>query len=402
MKKVVRLSLVLVLLAILGSAGTVFYTVFMGGESVVVPPMVGTSVLDAVAMAERMGLRVRVDQEDSLEARGTVIAQWPQAGIKIRTEKILILKVSKGGYKKALPDLRGMEFSMASSKLSEMDFVLGDVIRVQNQKPAGMVIAQNPAAPVMVSRSRPVSLLVSLGPEKDVRGHITVPDVLGNDEESARKLVAESGLSVSVEYVYTQSSPPGMAISMTPKAGSKVSPGSAVTVKVSTMKQNGGAATAAVPPSAPVVTLPGTAVELGSQTVPEQPKPVQQSSGGAKVVVVTPGDSQPKPQTQPSPQPSQEQLQVSQPPTPKPQPVSTPAPAKPVTSGKTAKVRYQVPPLTKPLTLKIEMIDKTGAKVLINKEVAGGEYISLDAPYNGEAAVTIYLGGEFVWQDRYR
>ena len=401
MKKVIRLSLILVLLAILGSAGTVFYTVFLGGESVVVPPMVGTSVLDAVTMAERMGLRVRVDQEDSLETRGTVIAQWPQAGIKIRTEKILILKVSKGGYKKALPDLRGMEFSMASSKLSEMDFVLGDVIRVQNQRPAGMVIAQNPAAPVMVSRSRPVSLLVSMGPERDVRGQITVPDVLGNDEESARKLVAESGLSVSVEYVYTQSSPPGMAISMTPKAGSKVGPGSAVIVKVSTMKQAGAPATAEVPPSAPVVTLPGTASDLGSQTVPEQPKPIQQSSGGARVVVVTPGETQPKPQNQPSPQPpQQEQSQVVQ--TPTPQPVSTPAPAKPVASGKTAKVRYQVPPLTKPLTLKIEMIDKSGAKALVNKEVAGGEYISLDAPYNGEAAVTIYLGGEFVWQDRYR
>lgn len=389
MKKVVRLSLVLVLLAILGSAGTVFYTVFLGGESVVVPPMVGISVLDAVSMAERMGLRVRVDQEDSLETRGTIIAQWPQAGVKIRTEKILILKVSKGGYKKALPDLRGLEFSMASSKLSEMDFILGDVLRVQNQKPAGMVIAQNPAAPVMVSRSRPVSLLVSLGPERDDKGQITVPDVLGKEEESARKLVAESGLSVSVEYVYTQSSPPGTAISLQPKAGSKIRPGSTVMVRISTMKQSEKVASS----PAPVVTLPGTAVDLGPQTVPDPP---QQSTGGARVVVLEPGDASTKPPVTPV------VTQEVSPPEPKTAPTPAPIPAQPVAPGKTAKVRYQVPPLTKPLGLKIEMIDKTGAKVLVNKEVSGGEYISLDAPYNGEAAVTIYLGGEFVWQDRYR
>lgn len=401
MKKVVRLSLILVLLAILGSAGMVFYSVFLGGESVTVPPMVGTSVLDAVSQAERMGLRVRVDQEDSLETRGTVIAQWPQAGVKIRTEKILILKVSKGGYRKALPDLRGLEFSMATSKLSQMDFVLGDVIRVQHQKPAGMVIAQNPAAPVMLSRSRPVSLLVSLGPERDQRGHITVPDVLGKDEESARKLVAESGLSVSVEYVYTQASPPGMAISMVPRAGNKVNPGSAVTVKVSTMKQAGGAPAQSQPARdpAPAVVLPGSAADLGPQTAPAAPEPVQQSTGGARVVVVTPGTPPPSGETQESSAVPPVSAPQDQPgPTSEPAPV----PAKPVAPGKTAKVRYQVPPITKPLVLKIEIIDKAGARVLVNKEVSGGEYVSLDAPYNGEAAVTIYLGGEFVWQDRYR
>jgi len=38
---------------------------------------------------------------------------------------------------------------------------------------------------------------------------------------------------------------------------------------------------------------------------------------------------------------------------------------------------------------------------LLDREVKGGEYITLDAPYAKEAVVTIYLGGEFVWQERY-
>jgi serine/threonine-protein kinase len=69
---------------------------------------------------------------------------------------------------------------------------------------------------------------------------------------------------------------------------------------------------------------------------------------------------------------------------------------------KTAKIRYQVPPLARPMNVRVEIIDDNGTRTLLDRQARSGEYIVLDAPYAGEAAVTIYLGGEFVWQDRYR
>ncbi len=48
------------------------------------------------------------------------------------------------------------------------------------------------------------------------------------------------------------------------------------------------------------------------------------------------------------------------------------------------------------------MVDKNGEKKLLDRKVNAGEYISINEPYTGEAVVTIYLGGRFVWQDRYR
>lgn len=385
MKKVLRLSLVLLLLAILGSAGFIFYSVFFGGESVVVPPMVGSSVLDAVETVENMGIQVRVDQEDSLQPRGTVIAQWPKSGVKIKKEKILILKVSKGGYKEPLPDLRGMEFSRATGKLEDLDFPLGDVIRINDEKPAGMVIAQNPAAPVMISRTRPVSLLVSMGPEKTRNGRVRVPDILEKDEESARKLLNESGLSTAIRYVYTQASPPGIAISMAPSAGKSVPPGTKITVKVSTLNTAYGpkpkpdrpeALKPATEASQSQVRLPGSASVPGVTVKPISNPAVSKPEVNRDPVVETP-------------------LKPSVKPSAKPEGVSS-------SRKKIAKIRYQVPPVTKPLSLKIEMIDKMGSRILVNKNVNGGEYISLNTPYAGDAAVTIYLGGEFVWQDRYR
>lgn len=381
MKKVLRLSLVLLLLAILGSAGFIFYSVFFGGESVVVPPMVGSSVLDAVETIENMGLQVRVDQEDSLQSRGTVIAQWPKSGVKIKKEKILILKVSKGGYKEPLPDLRGMEFSRATGKLQDLDFPLGDVIRINDEKPAGMVIAQNPAAPVMISRTRTVSLLVSMGPEKTRNGRVKVPDILGKDEESVRKLLNESGLSTAVRYVYTQASPPGIAISMTPAAGKSVPAGAKITIKVSTLS------TSYKPKPKPATVENPSQVKLpGSASIPGvivKPVPATPEKPGQVPVA-----SKPEENVKPA-------VEV---------PLKTPVKPESASSfrKKTAKIRYQVPPVTKPLSLKIEIIDKGGSRVLVNKNVNGGEYISLNTPYAGDAAVTIYLGGEFVWQDRYR
>jgi serine/threonine-protein kinase len=53
------------------------------------------------------------------------------------------------------------------------------------------------------------------------------------------------------------------------------------------------------------------------------------------------------------------------------------------------------------LNLKIELVDPSGMKVLLDRNAKGGEFVSLDASYSKECAVTIYLGGEFVWQDRY-
>jgi hypothetical protein len=48
------------------------------------------------------------------------------------------------------------------------------------------------------------------------------------------------------------------------------------------------------------------------------------------------------------------------------------------------------------------MVDATGTKHLLSRDVKGGEFISLDAPFVREGVVTIYLGGEFVWQERYK
>ncbi len=93
MKKIVTLTLFLVFLVVLGSGVFTVYAVFWGGKEVSVPSLEGMSIIEAVDVAQRMGLVVRVDQVDSLKKSGLVLSQWPAAGTLVKNGKVLILKV---------------------------------------------------------------------------------------------------------------------------------------------------------------------------------------------------------------------------------------------------------------------------------------------------------------------
>jgi len=379
MKNLFKWSMILVLLVIVASGGMIIHTIFWGGRSAAIPPLKGVTVLQAVEEIERMELEARIEQVESTLPEGTVLSQWPEAGTRIGKNKVVILKVSKGGHRISLPDLRGLEQEQAMSKLQESGFQLGDVVRIQDQeKAAGIVIAQNPAAPLTLAENSKVDLMISLGPSRS-DGMIQVPDVLQRTEKVARKMIGESGLQVSqVDYVYTQNTPPGMVMEMSPKPGTPLSGGSGVNLKVATLKKPEGPAEGTGDQEAPSnvkVTMPGmagTITEEGKKAVEKAQEAAPSESGTSAVSV--PGFDQERPET---PQPSSNER-------------------------KTAKIRYQVPPLVKPMQLKIEMVDSTGSRVVLDRSVNGGEYISLDEKYMDQGVVTIFLGGEFVWQDKYR
>ena len=70
--------------------------------------------------------------------------------------------------------------------------------------------------------------------------------------------------------------------------------------------------------------------------------------------------------------------------------------------SKTARFRYQVPPLVTPMDVRIELTDPAGRRTLLNRQARSGENISLEAKYDKECLITIFLGGEMVGQQRYR
>lgn len=360
MGRTFRAALLLVLLCIIGSAAFISYKVFFSNPARSIPLLKGSSVIEAVQTLERMGIKARVEEEDSALPRGTVIGQWPETGVKLRADKAAILKVSRGSEKLPLPDLRGLTEKQAVARLEEAGFVLGEVQKINHERPAGVVVAQNPAAPVSISQSREVGLLISLGPAA-ASGTVIVPDLVQRDEKTAESLARESSLRPRLERVYDNSSPQGMVVSMNPAAGQHVPRGADVYLRVASWDR-----------------------KLAPQNDDEK------SGSGAKGAVEDPGV---EPDTAAAQNRKGDDVVAQTAQDDKKQP-----PAE--TKKKVASIRYQAPPVSNQ-TLVIELIDKEGEHTLVNRKAKAGEYIKINAPYVGEAVVTIYLGGNFVWQDRY-
>ncbi|NLI95889.1 MAG: PASTA domain-containing protein [Synergistaceae bacterium] len=380
--KWIRWTMLLLVLVIAGSAAAAFYFVFMGGRTIPMPAVEGMMSAQAVETIQKAGLLVRIDQVTSQLPSGTVVSQWPGASEKVARGRLVILKVSRGGEKKPLPDVRGMEFNEAKAKLAEAGFQVGDVLRLADpQKPAGSVLAQSPAAPAMVPLDTRVDLLVSRGTGAE-GGPVAVPDVVGKQEAAARSLVEAVGLGVEVRYLASQATAPGIVVSTVPRTGAQVPAGSRIALTVATAPND-----QAKPPA------PSTEEDL------EAP-PRNKAAETKQEVAPEPTGAAPRKAT---PEPEQKAT-AAQAPAPKMEaPVASPqAAVKTEEPRHTAKVRYQVPPLSRPLPLKIEVVDPEGTRTVLEREVKGGESIAVNVPYVREAAVTVYLGGEFVWQDRYR
>ncbi len=403
MKKMFRVTLLITLLVIVGSGVFAFYSIFFGFRDVAVPGLEGMNVVDAVSVTEKMGLLVRIDEVESLLPSGTVVSQWPETGTTIKKGKVIVLKVSKGGKRRPVPDVRGMEYGQSVSHLDEKGFEIGDVVRIHSDaRPPGVIIAQNPAAPAMVPENRRIDLLVSLGAPR-VDGRIPVPNVLDRSENVARQIIGQSGLRVGgVKYEYTLMTPPGMVMDTEPRPGKTLPEGQPVTLVVATSKKP-------EEPEEAMEQAEGQKKETETQGGEVISTPDEEPSNGRPAPAPSPLDkllkSQPPEQIRPGTKPARDQEAQGPQETgeaQKPEESKQPRKPQPNEQTKTAKIRYQVPPLARPMTVRVEIIDDNGTRTLLDRQARSGEYIVLDAPYAGEAAVTIYLGGEFVWQDRYR
>lgn len=392
MGKIHRLGMLVAFLVIIGCAYLGVKMVFVEDKDVDVPGVTGMQLVDALNALQTRGLLAKVDKVDSSAPEDTVVAQNLRAGDKVSKGKVVLLRVSKGGAAHAIPDVRGLKFEEGVKMLGEAGFKVDRVVRVTDKlTPSGTVIAQNPAAPQRVSSNCMVTLLVSSG-AKGENSFVAVPDLRGYGQQAAIDMIEQLGLRLGqTSESPSDSVPEGSVLASRPKAGSRVPAGSLVSLTFARAPLPTDAPPAEAPPSNDQDPARAEAVrkvvikETKPVTIPTKLPPRDETQVVEAPQQPAQTETPPAAETQPA-QPSQQEQ---------------PQPERPTGPQKTAKVRYQVPPLAKPLSLKIELMDDYGTRVLKDGTAKSGEYISLNVPYSGEARVTIYLGGEFVWQDRY-
>jgi len=203
-------------------------TVSSGPGSAKVPSTAGLRVRAAEAKLEGAGFRSSVESahSKSVEA-GLVIHSEPSAGETATRGTTVLLTVSSGPKLAKVPVLTGTQRSVAVQQIRGRGFV-PSVEEEESAAPAGQVLRQAPNAGSRLPPGSSVTIVVSKGEEK-----ASVPNVIGKLRAEAVEAVRAAGLKPAVQEGETEvPSKVGRVTDQFPPPGSKLKPGSTVTLVV--------------------------------------------------------------------------------------------------------------------------------------------------------------------------
>lgn len=228
---------------------------FWSSAEINVPDVVGKSSVVAQQILEDKNLRVKIVEanDDSVPA-GQVVSQYPEAGAKVKEQRLVTITVSKGGQELTMPDLKSMSRSNAEEKLKKMGLKIGAVFEENAKEPAGTVINQDPRSGSKITKGQTVDITVSLGEKKK---EITVQNYTGLSVDSAKSNLEANGLSLGGISEETSTKPKGTVIGQSPAAGSTTTEGGSVSLIISSGSSGGAKADSNQAPTPSAATAKG-------------------------------------------------------------------------------------------------------------------------------------------------
>lgn len=234
---VVAVIIILVLALVIGRAAGLFRFGGSGTQQeedsgqVKVPDVVGMTLDDAKKELNDAGLGWKIGkQEESAQyEEGYVMGQDPEDGEKVKKNTQITLDVSTGKAEEQVevPNVVGQDEADAQKTLEDAGFKV-ESTAVYSSQPQGEVVATTPEAGTQAAKGSTVTIQVSKGEEK-----VSVPDVRGTDENTAKNTLSGAGLNVTVTTDYSDSVAQGNVISQDPSGGTKVDAGTNVNIVVS-------------------------------------------------------------------------------------------------------------------------------------------------------------------------
>jgi eukaryotic-like serine/threonine-protein kinase len=199
-----------------------------GPRKVDVPRLVGKQYDEAIQILDDAGLKWRKEEVFSKKPPGQVVRQDPKAGEQLAEGSTVILTVSKGIERVAVPDVLQQTEESARQELAAAGFEVQVVEQSSSDTPAGVVFAQSPDPGTEAPKGSTVQINVSTGPEQ-----APVPDVIDQDEATAKQTLRDAGFRVRVNRVDTEDPlQDGVVVEQDPVGGTEAELGSEVTIVV--------------------------------------------------------------------------------------------------------------------------------------------------------------------------
>lgn len=176
-----------------------------------------------------------VEQTSEDIAAGSIISTDPPAGSSLRSGGDITFYVSSGRPPVELPDISGVKVDRAKELLLEKGFEVGEeILEYDDNIPDGSVIRfEVPEQPSLVAGDKVVpgtaiNLYVSQGATP-----IDVPNLVCLTVTEAENRLRAAGLKMNKADTAFSDAPQGSIAEQAPAFGEKLSPGRAVTVKIS-------------------------------------------------------------------------------------------------------------------------------------------------------------------------
>jgi len=219
----------------LPAGGTISVSLSKGQARVTVPDLRGKSQNDAMRTISNLGLRVvdiSSDYNDSVE-EGYVISSEPGGNARVSRGAYISLLVSTGPRPSKVPWLIGKTADEAGSALASVGLVIHTEEANDNEVEVGRVIRQDPAQGVSIARGESVAVTISKGPLA-----VTVPSVVGLDEESAKTTLRDAGFNVQLKAGVSGPDLIGKVVTQKPEADASSKKGATVTIWIGSAPAN--------------------------------------------------------------------------------------------------------------------------------------------------------------------
>ncbi|MDD3698985.1 MAG: PASTA domain-containing protein [Atribacterota bacterium] len=242
--------------------GLIFFQYYLTSGTISLPDFRNQSLVEAINQISQLGLQAEIKRiENNPEFPSSwVIQQDPPPGVEVKKNhrvKLVINggdiiaeggSVAAGGSSSpststsvsasgsvSVPDVRQMGLEEAQSLIESSGLKLERVAEVTHDSiPAGYVVSQNPPPESEVAKGSAVSLLVSKGKgEAEEFNLVVVPDLVGLRLEEAKRLLAQSNLTVgNVEEIAVKGKDDGVVMRQSPAPGEEVEPGEKIHLQV--------------------------------------------------------------------------------------------------------------------------------------------------------------------------
>jgi serine/threonine-protein kinase len=210
---------------ILGSiAGLLIFKIATFEKKVIVPPLSGKSVIEAIEMLNERGLILEIEEEeyDEKTSQNHIMRQITEQGSRLEKGSGVKVVVSKGKAIFRIPYLEGMNINDVKMTLMKMGLEVAKITQVHSYTiEKNIIIAQRPLPGY--SEENKVNLLVSLG-LYDIAYRCPSFENLTLDE--ARKVAATMGLKLLEQGTGS------IVVLQKPEAGSVVKRGDIITISL--------------------------------------------------------------------------------------------------------------------------------------------------------------------------